>query len=303
MVRIARARRARAEAEAEPEPASMSLGEVGSQAWENLGPSAKQYGSDWVSTFTDPVGTAKGLGKTVVGGIQKAKDWAGIPTMNVFGDQRASAEAMGEFVADRFGGWENIKQTIATDPVGAVADIATIMSGGALAGARLPGVAGQVARVSGTVGNALDPASVAARGVGILGKKIAAPIATGLLGMTTGAGPTAIRTAASAGVAGGDLGTKFRAAMRGQMPMEEVVNSAKGAVDNLYQRRSDTYKKGMAEAFSGVPKPKKPAPQGPVSPAPGADYWTPPSQMQDLRVAASTTMFEWTTAKPNAGCR
>ena len=106
---------------------------------------------------------------------------------------------------------------------------------------------GQVARVAGTVGNAVDPASVAARGVGILGKKIAAPVATGVLGMTTGTGPTAIRTASAAGMAGGDLGTKFRAAMRGQMPMEEVVNSAKGAVDNLYQQRSQAYQSGMKD--------------------------------------------------------
>ena len=224
----------------------MSLGEVGSQAWENLGPSAKQYGSDWASTFTDPVGTAKSIGQTAVGGMQKLKDSLGIPTTNVFGDQRASAEAAGEFFVDRLGGWENIKRTIATDPVGAVADLATVLSGGALAGARLPGIAGQVARVSGTVGKALDPASAAARGVGILGKNIAAPVATGVLGMTTGAGPTAIRTAATCGDGrAATSASKFRAAMRGQMPMEEVVNSVKSALGNMYSKRSEAYRSGM----------------------------------------------------------
>ena len=51
--------------------------------------------------------------------------------------------------------------------------------------------------------------------------------------MTTGTGPKAIRTAATSGMHGGDLGANFRAAMRGDMPMEEVVSSVKSALSNI----------------------------------------------------------------------
>ena len=229
------------------EPASMGLGEMASQAWQNIGPSAGQYLDDMTQIVTDPIGTAKGVGQVAVGGLQKLGDLVNLPSVSPFGDQRASAEAVGEFFADRYGGWENIKQTLATDPVGAAGDLAGVLSGGGLAAGRLPGLAGQFGKIAGKVGNAVDPASAAARGIGLLGKKVAAPVATGVLGMTTGTGPTAIRTATAAGMAGGDLGTKFRAAMRGQVPMEEVVNSAKGAVDNLYRQRSQAYQSGMKD--------------------------------------------------------
>ena len=166
------------------EPASMGLGEMGSQAWENLGPSAKQYGSDLASMFTDPVGTAKGLYNVAAGGVQKL-----IP-----GEQSKEkyADAFGAYASDRFGGWENIKRTIATDPVGAAGDLAAILSGGGFAAARLPGLAGRVGKIAGKVGSAVDPVNAAVRGVGLLGKKVAGPVARGALGMTTGTGPTAI---------------------------------------------------------------------------------------------------------------
>ena len=133
------------------EPASIPLGEVAPQAWENIGPSAGQYVDDYSRIVTDPIGTLKGIGQLAIGSMQKLGDLAGVPAMSPFaaggipgitlhGDQRPVAEGAGEYFDDRFGGWENIKRTIATDPVGAFADLAGVLSGGSLAAARLPGL-------------------------------------------------------------------------------------------------------------------------------------------------------------------
>ena len=226
-------------------PEGMPVGEMLSQAGSNIIPSGRRAVEDVVSVFADPVGTAKNLGRVAVGGAQRLKEAVGLPVFNTFGDQRATADAVGQYFADRYGGIEEAKRSFAEDPVGVVLDASTVLTGGGTAAARLPGVAGRVARVARTAGQAIDPMAVTGRVVGATGRG-AGKAATGVLGMTTGAGPTAVRTAASAGVAGGDLGKKFRAAMRGQMPMEEVVADARRALGNLYQRRSASYREGMA---------------------------------------------------------
>ena len=145
----------------------MGLGEMASQAWQNIGPSAKQFGQDMSQIVTDPIGTAKGIGKMAVGGVQKFKDMVGIPPMlEVFGDQRASAEAVGKFYADRYGGMENLKNTVATDPVGAGMDLVSALTMGGGLAATAPGIAGRVGAAASKVGSAVDPISLAGKGAG-----------------------------------------------------------------------------------------------------------------------------------------
>ena len=73
-----------------------------------------------------------------------------------------------------------------------------------------------------------------------------------LPGMTTGVGSKAVKTAVASGVAGGDLSTRFRDAMRGKTPVSDVVEEARAAVGNLYTTRGQQYKSDMA-AVSGDP--------------------------------------------------
>ena len=79
--------------------------------------------------------------------MQLLKDEMGIPTRNTFGDQREAARAVGDFYADRYGGGQEILDTIRTDPAGAVLDALGVATGGAGVAARAPGMAGQVAKV------------------------------------------------------------------------------------------------------------------------------------------------------------
>ena len=228
-----------------PEPSDgMPVGEMLSQAGSNIIPSGRRAVEDVVSVVADPIGTAKNLGSVIYGGAQLATDAMGLPLPKTFGDHRASADAVGQYFSDRYGGIEEAKRSFAEDPVGVVLDASTVLTGGGAAAARLPGVAGRVAKVARTAGQAIDPIAVTGRVAGATGRG-AGKAAAAVLGQTTGAGSTAVRTAASAGMAGGDLGKKFRAAMRGQMPMEEVVADVRGALNNLYKRRSDAYREGM----------------------------------------------------------
>ena len=124
----------------------------------NIPKSGLQFGKDITAFIHSPVQTAKGLYSLGKGLIELA-----IP-----GEQpdEATARAVGKFIVDRYYGWDNIKNTLATDPVGIVSDVAGLFTGGAALGAKVGGKAGQLASKVGTVAKAIDPATLAARGVG-----------------------------------------------------------------------------------------------------------------------------------------
>ena len=157
-------------------------GDVASQALSNFVPSAKQFGKDMVDPFMHPIDTAQnmyGLGKGVV---QKL-----IP-----GEQanEASADAVGKYLKDRFWGTENIKKTIANDPVGALGDLSMLVTGGGSGLARMPGMMGKAGQAVAKAGNFIDPATLAVKGAG---KAVDAGgfIGKHLLGATTGVGADA----------------------------------------------------------------------------------------------------------------
>lgn len=116
----------------------MSWGEVAGEAITNIPSSGVQFGKDIAKVVTEPVEVGKALWKISSGLVQKM-----IP-----GEQanEATVDAVGKFLAERYGGIENIKRTIAKDPVGVLADVSTIFTGGGMAAARAPAMAGQIAR-------------------------------------------------------------------------------------------------------------------------------------------------------------
>ena len=125
-----------------------------------------------------------------------------------------------------------------------LADALTVLTGGGGLAARGPSVVGRVGRVAQEAGRLVEPTSLAVRGA----KRSARALGTAAAavpGMTTGVGTKAIKTAAASGGAGGDLGARFRDAMRGKTPMSDVVNDARTAVSNLYQKRGQQYQADM----------------------------------------------------------
>lgn len=123
--------------------------EIGEKAASNLWPSAQQVGSDILRTVFEPKETFNAIGNVAQGVLE----------LFVPGEQEHEryANALGQFVVDRYGGVENIKRTITEDPVGFLTDLATVLSLGSFGLARVPGLAGQIGRVAGSVGRTIDP--------------------------------------------------------------------------------------------------------------------------------------------------
>jgi hypothetical protein len=152
----------------QPQP-SLTGGEVARQAITNIPASAKRFGQDIISVITDPVNTAKGVASLGLGIAQKL-----IPGKQ---EKEVFADAFGDFVKERYGSIENLKKTIATDPVGAVADLSLFATGtgAALRGAALIPKAQKAGRVATAlqktgaaaqkVGAAIEPINIGIKGV------------------------------------------------------------------------------------------------------------------------------------------
>jgi hypothetical protein len=213
----------------------MGAADVAKSAIQHVPESAANLVKDTVQAVVHPIDTATNIGKIGEGVLQKLGIMSG-------DDAKPYADAVGKFLVDRYGSGEAIKKTIATDPVGMAADIATVLSGGEATLARAPGVVGKLGEVSGAVGRAVDPLTLAGKAT-VGGGKLAAEG----LGVTTGAGSDAIKIAAQAGAEGGDAGKAFRESMSGATPADAIVAEAKGAVNNLRKERGDIYRKDMAK--------------------------------------------------------
>ena len=217
----------------------MAWSDVALQAKRNLGSSAVQFGSDIAQPFLHPIDTATNVAKAVAGGVQKAGQAAGLPGIDT--TYVPVAEAIGEHFANRYGGVEEFKRSLASDPVGVAGDISVPLTGGGGALARAPGIAGRVGEIAAMAGRAVDPLNIAAKAVTVP-VKAAGTLATAGTGVTSGVGREAIQTAASAGREGGAAAEAFQRAKRGEIPIDEVVSDARGALEQMRQDRGATYR-------------------------------------------------------------
>lgn len=215
--------------------AKMGAKDVALTALKNTPSSAVNFAKDIAQPIMHPIEAASNIGKIGKGVLQKLGIMSGA-------DAEPYADAVGKMLVDRYGSGEAIKRTLATDPVGMAADVATVFTGGEGLFARAPGIVGKVGEAAGAVGRAVDPMSVAGKavkGTGYVGSE--------LLGVTTGAGGDAIRTAAKAGAEGGEEGRAFRESATGTAPVEGVVDDARKAVTNLRLERGDIYRREMVK--------------------------------------------------------
>lgn len=201
----------------------------------NVPQSAANFASNVVQPIIHPVETAQNLGNIGKGVLQKLGLMSGK-------DAEPYANAVGKFLYERYGSLNAVRKTIENDPVGLAADLSMFLSGGAAAAARAPGAVGEAARAVGTIGRAIDPLTAAGKAATGIGK-----VASEGLGITTGAGTEAIRTAAQAGAEGGQAGKAFLDNLTGRVPMEQVVQEAKQAVSQMKIERGNEYRAAMKE--------------------------------------------------------
>lgn len=213
----------------------MSWTDVAKTAVSNVPSSAGQMVADIAGAVAHPIDTATNIGSVGKGVLQKLGVMSGK-------DAEPYADAVGKFFVERYGSVDAVKKTISKDPVGALADLATIFSGGELALAKVPGIAGKVGKTVGAVGRTIDPLTAAGKVA-----KGAGGLASEVLGITTGAGGEAIRTAARSGAEGGEAGKAFIENLTGKVTSDVVVAEAKGAVAKLKNERGIAYREAMTD--------------------------------------------------------
>lgn len=159
-----------------PEETDFSVGEMVS----NIPSSAKKFVGDVVQPFLHPIDTAAGLYNLGMGAADKGarlfnelipRDMPLPPTVPMapmlrIGSQireqmgypkEAYADAMQEYMKQRYGSAENFKQTVMEDPVGVLADASMTLTGGGTFLSSLGGKAGQVGQLMQRAGMASEP--------------------------------------------------------------------------------------------------------------------------------------------------
>ena len=155
----------------------------------NIPSSAVQFGSDIIQPILSPIDTAQNLGKLITGGASNIAKYAreqGLPlTPEPSPEQLAAhggyypyeqeADAAGEALKARYGSVPALKQTLMADPVGSLADVATLATGGGTLMAKMPSLMGKTGQVIQKTGMALEPLNmmkgIAKTGIGALTPK------------------------------------------------------------------------------------------------------------------------------------
>jgi hypothetical protein len=210
---------------------------------QSAAPQAKPDETDWDAYFGGSQSDASGnIPLSAVPGMA----WENAPesaknTIGAFGRNPVQAaadlghmgvSAVADALKERYGGWENIKRTAATDPVGMGADAALVAA--PLTGGK--GTVGAVARLPFNVASkaALAPVTAA--------RKVLKYNA----GEMSGLGPTNLSEAFSSGKAGGSAGRSYREHYTGRADPDEPVDLARGGVDQLRKERGASYIANMA---------------------------------------------------------
>jgi hypothetical protein len=146
-----------------------SFSDVPGEALTNLGPSAINFYQGLVTAITNPVQTATGILDVGAGTLQNLlpKDLVDLVNQidtNPEASKRAvdTANAVGGMFKDRYGSVDALKNTLATDPVGAAADLSTLFTGGAAATARIAPTTSKVLSTTAKYTNPLAPVTTAA---------------------------------------------------------------------------------------------------------------------------------------------
>lgn len=217
--------------------------DVPGQALSNIPKSGAEFLGNIYQAVSSPIETAGNIKDVFVGGVQNALPES--MQSESARPQREAASAVGKFFKDRYGSVEGLKQTIANDPVGLLADVSSVATGGGALAAKIPGMAG-VGKVASAVGRAVDPLRLTAKAVSPVASAAGRGVANVIGGIGTHTGGQSLKTAANAGFGGGQHAADFLDNLRGNVSAEDVVSDAKRAVSNMAKERSALYRSGMS---------------------------------------------------------
>ena len=228
----------------QPAKAPLTWGDVPMQALQNTPQSAGHFVKGIANAVMSPIDTLSNVGDLMAGSIRKVT-----PSFisNIFDKaspqdmarQEQTANAFGSMMSDRYGSANGLKNTLATDPVGALADLSTVLTGGAAAASRVPSV-GNALQKAATLTNPLSAVAPVARG---LGRLVETP-ASAILGVSTGTGAGTIQNAAKAGF---NKDASFLDNISGKASMTDVLDNVQLNMQNIAAKKSADYRSGMID--------------------------------------------------------
>lgn len=191
-------------------------------------------------------GSAWQLAKDVTYPIREPKEFAqGVYKIATDAPTRA---AVGQFYKDRYGGMEQLHDTLIKDPVGMVSDLASVMTLGGTLAAKLPGQVGRVAAKVAKVGATIDPIMVTGKAAGKLGEGVGWA-AKHTLGQSTLAGPDAVAQSVKSGFTGDKT---FVQNMREDVPMEKVLEDVDEGVRKVRDQAQADYRRDFPQSAAQI---------------------------------------------------
>lgn len=248
-----------------PAPNTYKASEVPGAMLSNAPASAGKFVESLYQAVRHPVDTAGNMADAVAGGVRNLmpdnlvsgldKTKLGIPTLSMIspiagltkyaGQEKngttpeRKADAVGQMYKGRYGGWENVKRTLAEDPVGAAADVSALLTGGAALAGKAPAVSTALK----TGAKYANPVNLVTKPIAATGKLAAN--AVGAFGTHTGGMP--IKQAFVSGLQGGKSSADFADNMRGNVPMTDVLDMAKQNLAAMTKAKSADYRVNMAK--------------------------------------------------------
>jgi hypothetical protein len=244
----------------QPAPQERGWGDVAMEGVSNIPSSAANFAQGIYQAARHPIDTGMSMWDAAAGGLRNVMPEAVVSAIDRFDNPDATkridktADAIGQFYKDRYGSMEELKETLATDPVGAASDLSAVLTGGAALAGRAPKLADALRKGA----SATNPMNIAGNAITATGRGAAQVI--GNLGTHTGG--ESINEAARAGLAGGDKAKAFAANLRGKVPYTEVLDDAKANLEQMGRAKSAEYRAGMANVsgdktildFNGIDK-------------------------------------------------
>tara|TARA_R100000808_G_scaffold7202_1_gene21267 strand:+ start:1640 stop:3190 length:1551 start_codon:yes stop_codon:yes gene_type:complete len=226
---------------------SLTTSQVFSQAGKNFIPSSTQFAKDLITPFLQPIQTAEDLYSLASGVVQLA-----IPGKQ---ENEDMARAVGDYFADRYGDLEKIKIAFANDPVGVVADITAVLTGGGALVAKTGKLSkiGNLEKSGNVIKNTaqfLDPALLPLKTV-----KLGSAGVREITGKATGVSGVPIREAYQAGKKSLNYlnpterskAKDFRKALTSSDNVESLAMEARDAFSKMTQEKKSIYKSGMSQ--------------------------------------------------------
>lgn len=215
---------------------------VATRGVSNLPSSIAGVAGDVVSSVLHPVNTTQSVLDLGNAALQRVLPDAIVQMMpESTRNNPAKLNAVVDFYKSRYTNPENFKEALATDPASVLADFSTVLTGGGALASKIPALT-KVGNIVAGAGRIVDPLSIAVNAAPSFGKGLANVIG----GAGTHTGAESLKTAARAGAEGGNMSKTFLENMRGNVPMQDVLDMAKQNVADMGARKAAEYQQGMA---------------------------------------------------------